>query len=197
MTQELPSSIPALFQYSVKRLCCVICVEYYCLNYLTQASPACFDFKIQTRNLFFCLSQACNNGLSDFTEKNEMFFTPSVIPSSLQFYQTVGPRASGEDAGFTEKGAVHNAGEVRCQPQVFSHRLLPTYFPFCCVLLTLYYDILYLLTQKFMLTLEVTQSPWLLCTCMFVHIYTHTHTRVRAYHTCFQAMFLLSLQLGV
>lgn len=45
-----------------------------------------------------------------------MFFTPSVIPSSLQFYQTVGPHASGEDAGFTEKGAVHNAGEVRRQP---------------------------------------------------------------------------------
>lgn len=36
----------------------------------------------------------------------------SVIPFSLQFYQTVGPRASGEDAGFEEKGAVHNAGEV-------------------------------------------------------------------------------------
>ncbi|XP_010579790.1 PREDICTED: uncharacterized protein LOC104840516 [Haliaeetus leucocephalus] len=29
----------------------------------------------------------------------------------LQFYQMVGPHASGEDAGFTEKGAVHNAEE--------------------------------------------------------------------------------------
>ncbi|XP_030899319.2 uncharacterized protein, partial [Melopsittacus undulatus] len=34
-----------------------------------------------------------------------------LLKDSLQFYQTVGPHASGEDADFEEKGAVHNAEE--------------------------------------------------------------------------------------
>lgn len=72
-----------------------------------------------------------------------MLFTLLAIPSSLKFYQVLGPRGSGEDAGSGEKGAVPNAGEVLGQPQVFSHWFFfPTSSPFCLLGLTLRCDIL-------------------------------------------------------
>lgn len=58
-----------------------------------------------------------------------MLFTLLAIPSSLKFYQVLGPRGSGEVADSGEKGAVPNAGEVLGQPQVFSHWFFSHFLP--------------------------------------------------------------------
>ena len=112
-----------------------------------------------------------------------------VIPSSLQFYQTVGPRATGEDAGFGEKGAAHNAGEVLCQPQMLASSHLFFILLSSVNSLVRYFDTCS--PRNLCTHVRFTQALWLLCTCVFAHIYAHT----RMHTTCFYPRFIWSLQL--